>query len=155
MPSNHPFLCHPLPLPPSIFSSIRVFSNESALHVRWPKYWCFSFSITPANEYLRLISFRIDWLDLIPLVQSPHLHQDTLLSEVSPLISENSWKTFICVHKIFSHLSTGFAVPKSSEAKNRPLFTISLTISSRFSALHESIFHAREAAFASPQSCGS
>ena len=61
MPSNHLFFCHPLLLPPSIFPSIRVFSNKSVLHIRWPKYWSFSFSISPSNEYSELISF--DWLD--------------------------------------------------------------------------------------------
>ena len=65
MPSNHLILCHPLLLPPSIFPSIRVFSNESALHFRWLKYWSFSFSISPSNEYSELISFRMDWLDLL------------------------------------------------------------------------------------------
>ena len=65
MPSNHLFLCHPLLLPPSIFPSIRVFSNESALHIRWPKYSSFSFSISPSNEYSGLISLRMDWLDLL------------------------------------------------------------------------------------------
>ena len=63
MPSNHLILCHPI-LPPSIFPSIRVFSNESVLHIRWPKYWSFSFSISPSSEYSGLISFRIDWFDL-------------------------------------------------------------------------------------------
>ena len=65
MPSNHLILCLPLLLLPSIFPSIRVFSNESALCVRWPKYWSFSFSISPSNEYSGLISFRKDWLDLL------------------------------------------------------------------------------------------
>ena len=65
MPSNHFILCDPLLLPPSIFPSIRVFSNESILHIRWPKYWRFSFSIIPSNEYSGLISFRIDWFDLL------------------------------------------------------------------------------------------
>ena len=68
MPSNHLILCHPLLLLPSIFPSIRVFSNESALCIRWPKYWSFSFSISPSNEYSGLISFGIDWFDLL-LVQ--------------------------------------------------------------------------------------
>jgi len=63
MPSNHFILCCPLLLLPSIFPSIRVFSNESALHIRWPKYWNFSFSISPSNEHSGLISFRINWLD--------------------------------------------------------------------------------------------
>ena len=65
MPSNHLTLCRPLLLLPSIFLSIRVFSNESVLHIRWPKYWNFSFSISPSNEYSGLISFRMDWLDLL------------------------------------------------------------------------------------------
>ena len=65
MPSNHLILCCPLLLLPSIFPSIRVFSNESALHSRWPKHWSFSFNITPSNEHPGLISFRIDWLDLL------------------------------------------------------------------------------------------
>src|SRR5574341_980112 len=65
MPSNHLILCHPLLLLPSIFPSISVFYNESVLCIRWPKYWRFSFSISPSNEYLGLISFRMDWLDLL------------------------------------------------------------------------------------------
>ena len=68
MPSNHLIFCHPLLLPPSIFPSIRVFCNELALCIRWPKYWSFSFSTSPSNEYSELISFRMDWLDL-PSVQ--------------------------------------------------------------------------------------
>ena len=65
MPSNHLILCHPLFLLPSIFPSIRVFSNESALHIRWPKYWSFSFNISPSNEHPERISFRMDWLELL------------------------------------------------------------------------------------------
>ena len=65
MPSNHLSLCHPLLLLPPIFPNIRVFSNEPTLHIRWPKYWNFSFSISPSNEYSGLISFRMDWLDLL------------------------------------------------------------------------------------------
>ena len=65
MPSNHLTLCHPLFLPPSILPSIRVFSNESVLYIRWPKYWSFSFRISLSNEYSGLISFRIDWFDLL------------------------------------------------------------------------------------------
>ena len=65
MPSNHLILCHPLLLPPSVFPSIRVLSNESVLHIRWLKYWSFSFSISPSNKYSGLISFRMDWLDLL------------------------------------------------------------------------------------------
>ena len=65
MPSNHLILCRPLLLLPSIFPSIRVFSNESVLHISWPKYWSFNFNISPSNEYSGLISFRMDWLDLL------------------------------------------------------------------------------------------
>ena len=65
MQSNHLILCYPLLLPPSVFPSIRIFSSESVLHIRWPKYWSFSFSISPSNEYSGLISFRMDWLDLL------------------------------------------------------------------------------------------
>ena len=65
MPSNHLILCHPLLLPPSIFPSIRVFSNESALHIKWPKYWSLSFSISPSNKYLKMISFRNNRFDLL------------------------------------------------------------------------------------------
>ena len=82
MPSNHLILCRPLLLPPSIFPSIRVFSSESALHIRWPKYWSFSFSISPSNEYSGLISFRMDWLDF-------HAVQGTLKS----LLQHHSSKT--------------------------------------------------------------
>ena len=68
MPSNHLILCHPLLLLPSIFPSISIFSNESALHIRWPKYWSFSFSISPSNEYSWLISFKIDWFGLLAVL---------------------------------------------------------------------------------------
>ena len=67
VPSNHLILCCPLLLPPSVFSNIRDFSNESVLHIRWPKYWSFSFSINPSNEYSGLISFRMDWVDLLAI----------------------------------------------------------------------------------------
>ena len=70
MPSNNLILCHPLLLPPSIFPSIRVFSSESALPIRWPNYWSFSFSISPSNEYSGPISFRIDWLDLLAVQET-------------------------------------------------------------------------------------
>ena len=69
MPSNHVILCRPLLLPPSIFPSIKVISNASVLHIRWPKYWSFHFSISPSNEYSGLISFRMDWLDLLAVQQ--------------------------------------------------------------------------------------
>ena len=80
MPSNHPILCHPLLLPPSIFPSIGVFSDESVLLIRWPKYWSFSFTICPSSEYSGLISFRMDWLDLLAIqgnLKSPLQHHSS------------------------------------------------------------------------------
>ena len=70
MPSNHLILCHPLLLPPSVFPSIRVFSNELAVHIRWPEYWSFSFSIKPSNEHPGLVSSRMDWLDLLAVQET-------------------------------------------------------------------------------------
>ena len=83
IPSNHLILCHPLLLLPSIFPSIRVFSNESALCIRWPKYWSFPFGISPFNEYSGLISFRIDWFDLSAVqgtLRSLHQHHSSKIS---------------------------------------------------------------------------
>ena len=74
MPSNHLILCHPLLLPPSIFPNIGVFSNESVLRIRWPKYWSFSFSISPSNEYSGLITFRMDWLDFLAVQRTLKSH---------------------------------------------------------------------------------
>ena len=85
MPSNYLVLCHPLLLLPSIFPSIRVFSNESALPIRWPKYWSFSFSISPSNEYIGLISLRIDWFDFLAV-------QRTLKRLLQHHSSKASWR---------------------------------------------------------------
>ena len=90
MPSNHLIICRPLLLLPAIFPSIRVFSNKSVLRIRWPKYWSFSFSISPSNEYSGLISFRMDWLDLLAV-------QGTL----KHLLQHHSSKTSILWHSAF------------------------------------------------------
>ena len=90
MPSNHLILCHPLLLLPSLFPSIRVFSNESALCIRWPKYWSFSFSISPSNECSGLISLRIDWFDLLA-VQGP----------LKSLLQHHSSKASVLWHSAF------------------------------------------------------
>ena len=90
MPSNHLILCHPLLLPPSIFSSIRVLSNESALRISWQKYWSFSFSISPSNEYSGLIFFRMHWLDLLAV-------QETFKS----LLQHHGSKASILQHSAF------------------------------------------------------
>ena len=91
MPSNHLILCRPLLFLPSIFPSIRVFSSESVLHIRWCKYWSFSFSISPSNEYSGLISFRTDWFDLLAV-------QGTLKS----LLQHHSSKASVLGHSVFS-----------------------------------------------------
>ena len=103
MPSNHLFLCCPLLLLPSILPSIRIFSNESALSIRWPKYWNFSFNISPSNEHPRLISFRMDWLDLLAV-------QGTLKSLLQHHSSKASillCSAFFIVQLSHPHMTTG------------------------------------------------
>ena len=113
MPSNHFILCCPLLLLPSIFSCIRVFSNESVLHIRWPKYWNFSFSISPSNEYSGLISFRIDWFDLLAV-------QGTLKS----LLQHHSSKASILRLSAFFmvQLSHPYTTPRKTTALTRWTF---------------------------------
>ena len=103
MPSNHLILCRPLLLLPSIFPSIRVFSNESALPIRWPKYWNFSFSISPSNEYPGLISFKMDWLDLL-VVQGT---LKSLLQHHSPKASILQNSAFFIVQLLHPYMITG------------------------------------------------
>ena len=101
--SNHLILCHPLLLSSSIFPSIRVFSNESALHISWPKYWSFSFNISPSNEYSGLISFRVDWLDL-PAVQGT---LKSLLQHHSSTASILQCSAFFIVQLSHPYMTTG------------------------------------------------
>ena len=125
MPSNHLILCHPLLLPPSIFTSIRVFSSESVLHIRWPKYWSFSFSISPSNEYSGRISFRMDWLDLLEV-------QGTLKSLLPHHSSKASilWcSAFFIVQVSHSYMTTGKII-----ALTRQMFVSKVT-SLRFNIL--------------------
>ena len=102
MPSNHLILCHPLLLLPSIFPNIRVFSNESALRIRWPKYWSFSFNISPTNEHSGLISFRMDCLNL--LVQET---LKSLLQYHSSKASILQCSAFFIVHLLHPYMTTG------------------------------------------------
>ena len=113
MPFNHLILCHPLLLLPSIFSSIRVFSSESVLCIRWPKYWSFSFSISPSNEYSGLISFKTDWYDLLAV-------QGTLKS----LLQHHSSKASVLRHSAFFivQLSHPYMTTGKTIALTRPLF---------------------------------
>ena len=113
MPSEHLILCHPFLFLPSIFPSIRVFSSESTLHMRWPKYWSFSFSISPSNEHQGLISFRMDWLDLLAV-------QGTLKS----LFQHHSSKASILQHSAFFmvQLSHPYMTTKKTIALTRRTF---------------------------------
>ena len=107
IPSNHLILCRPLLLLASIFPSIRVFSSESVLHIRWPKFWSFSFSISPSNEYSGLISFRMDWLDLLEV-------QGTLKSMLQHHSSKASilWPSaFFTVQLSHPYMTTGKTIP--------------------------------------------
>ena len=103
MPSSHLILCRPLLLLPSIFPNIRVFSDESVLHIRWPKYWSFSFSISSSNEYSGLISFRVDWFDLLAVqrtLKSPLQHSSSK--------SINSWRSALfMVQLLHPYMTTG------------------------------------------------
>ena len=103
MPSNHLIFCRPLLLPSSIFPSIRVFSNESALHIRWPKYWRFRLNISPSNEYSGLISFRIDWLDLL----AGHGTLKSLLQHHSSKSSILLCSAFFIVQLSHKYMTTG------------------------------------------------
>ena len=118
IPSNHLVLCCPLLLPPSTFPSIRVFSNESVLRIRWPKYWSFSFSISPSNEYSGLISFRIDWFDLFAI-------QGTLKN----LLQHHSSKASILRHSAFFivHLSHPYVTTGKTIALTRWIFVGKVT----------------------------
>ena len=129
MPSSHLILCHRLLLPPSIFPSIRVFSNKSVLRIRWPKYWSFSFSISPSNEYSGLISFRMDWLNSQESPSTPQfksINSSVLSFPYSPTLTsihdywKNQWAfrclkyipgifTYLCVHNACSLCVSGAA----------------------------------------------
>ena len=103
MPSNHLILCCPLILLPSVFPNIRVFSNELALHIRWPKYWSFSFSISPSNEYSGLISFRMDWFDLLAVQGTLKSHLQHHNSKASIL----QHSAFFIVQLSHPYMTTG------------------------------------------------
>ena len=106
MPSNHLIPCRPLLLPPSIFPSIRVFSNEFVLHITWPKYWSFSFSISPSNEFSGIISFRIEWFDLLAVQGTPKS-----LKHHSSKVSVIWCSAFFIVQLSHPYMTTGKTIP--------------------------------------------
>ena len=127
MPFNHLILCHPLPVLPPIPPSFRVFSNESVLHIRWPKYWSFSFNISPTNEFSGLISFRMNWLDLLAV-------QGTLKS----LLQHHSSKTSILQHSVLfmvqishPHMTTGKTIALTRRTFVGKVMSLLLNILSR------------------------
>ena len=122
MPSNHLILCHPLPLLPSVFTSIRVFSNQSVFHIRWSKYWSFSFGISPSHEFSGLISFRIDWFDLLAI-------QGTLKS----LLQHYNSKASILWHSLWynsqhPYMTTGKPIALTRQTLTIPFCNLLLSI---------------------------
>ena len=127
MPSNSLILCHPLLLP-SIVPSIRVFSNESVLHIRWPKYWSFSFSISPSSEYSGLISFRIDWLDLLAVQGT----LKNLLQHHSSKASILRCSAFFIVQLSHPHRTTGKTIALTRQTFVGRVMSLLFSMLSRF-----------------------
>ena len=119
MPSNHLILCHPLLLLPSIFPSIRVFSNESVLHIRWPKYWCFTFSISLTNEYSGLISFRMHWLDLLAVQGT----LKSLLQHHSSKASILQGSAFFIVQLSHPYMTTGKTIALTRQSPHSSFYS--------------------------------
>ena len=127
MPSNHLILCHPLLLLPSIFPRIRVFSNESALRIRWPQYWSFSFNISPSKEHPRLISFRMDWLGLLAVQETPR----SLLQHHSSKTSILRHSTFFIVQLSHPYMTTGKAIALTRQTFVDKVMSLLLNMLSR------------------------
>ena len=125
MPSNHVILCHPFLLPPSIIPSIRIFSSESVLRIRWPKYWSFTFSISPSNEYSGLISFRIDWFYLLAI-------QGTLKSLLQHQTSVLWWSAFFIVQPSNPYMTTGKTIALTRQTFVGKGMSLLLNMLSRF-----------------------
>ena len=128
MPPNHLILCHPLLLLPSISHSIRVFSNESVLHIRWPKYWNLSFSISPSNEYSGLISFRIDWLDLLAVQET----LKSLLQHHSSKASILQCSAFFIVQLSHMYMTTGKTIALTRQTFVGKVIYLPFNMLSRF-----------------------
>ena len=131
MPSKHLIFCHPLLLPPSIFPSIRVSSNESVLHIRWPMYWSFSFSITPSNEYSGLISFRMYWLDLLAVQGA----LKSLLQHHSSRASVLQHSAFFIVQLSHPYMTTGKTIALTRQTFVGKVMSLIFNMLSRFAQL--------------------
>ena len=137
MPSNHLVLCHLLLLLPSIFPSIRVFSKESVLHIRWPKYWSFSFSTSPSNEYSGLISFRIDWFDLLAvqgIQESSPTTQFRSINSLAILYSQTaqSQSAFFMVQLSHPYMTTGKTIALTRQTFVGKVMSLLFNMLSRF-----------------------
>ena len=128
MSSNHLILCHPLLLLPSIFPSTRVFSNQSVLHIRWPKYWSFSFSISPSNEHPGLSSFRMDWLDLLTVQET----LKSLLQHHSSKVSSLWHSAFFLVQLSQPYLTTGKTIALTIQIFVGKVMSLLFNMVSRF-----------------------
>ena len=128
MPSGHLIHCHPLLLLPSVFPSIRVFSNESALRIRWPKYWSFSFSISPSSEYSGLISLAMDWLDLLAVQGT----LKSLLQNHSSKASILQHSTFFMVQLSHPHMITGKTIALTTRTFVSKVMSLVFNMLSRF-----------------------
>ena len=127
MPSNHLILCRPLLPPPSIFPSIRVFSSEAVLHIRWPKYWSFSFSISPSNEYSGLISFKMDWFDLLAVQGT----LKSLLQHHSSKASVFQCSAFFMVQLSHPYITTGKTIALTRQTFVSKVMSLLFNILSR------------------------
>ena len=128
MPSNHLILCRPLLFLPSIFPSIRVFSNDSALHIRWPKYWSFSFNISPSNEHPGLISFKMDWLDLLA-VQGILKRLLQLHSSKASILQHSA---FFMVQFSYPYMTTGKTIALTRQTFVGKVMSLLFNMLSRF-----------------------
>ena len=128
MPSNHLILCCPIHLLPSVFPSIRVFSNESVLHIRWPKYWSFSFSISPSNGYSGLISYRMDWLDLLAVQRT----FKSLLQHHSSKASVLQCSAFFIVQFSHPYMTTGKTIALTRQTFVAKVMSLLFNVLSRF-----------------------
>ena len=140
-PSNHLILCCPLLLLPSIFPSIRVFSNESALHIRWPKYWSFNFNVSPSNEHPGLISYRMDWLDLLAV-------QRTLKSLLQHHSSKASilWRSaFFIVQLSHPYMTTGKTIALTRRTFAGKVMSLLFNMLSRFLSKEQTSFNSMAA----------
>ena len=128
IPSNHLILCHPLFLLPSVFPNIKVFSNDSTLHIKQPKYWSFNFSISPSNEYLELISFRIDWFDLLAVQRT----LKSLLQHCSSKASVLWCSAFFMVQLSHPYMTTGKTIALTRQTFVGKVMSLLFNTLSRF-----------------------